>query len=381
MKRFLFFCAFLAAAAVLAFFSWRALDGEKAGSLEDIEASIAGGEASALNEIIDEMTLEEKVGQMFLGCFYDGFPDPSQVSGLHLGGVLLFSSAFEDSSPNETAALTEELHSSMDIPPLTTVDEEGGTVVRISSHKAFRSEPFKSPRELYNEGGLDLIISDTHQKNQLLKALGIDVNLAPVCDISLDPSDFMYSRSLGQDSRTTARYASAVVEACLEDGTGCVLKHFPGYGSTGDTHKGLAADNRTLKEIEERDLVPFKAAIDAGAPAVLISHNIVSAFDSRRPASLSPAVHVALRHDLAFDGVVITDDLSMGAVKDYSSYGDSAVTAVLAGNDMICTGDFAVQSRALLEAVRDGLIKESRIDSSLRRILLWKADLGLIDLS
>ena len=207
------------------------------------------------------------------------------------------------------------------VDPLIAVDEEGGTVVRVSGGTSFRAGAFDSPRNVFSSGGLEAIEKDTHEKNALLSELGIDLNLAPVCDISTDPSDFMYSRSLGQDAETTSQYVKTVVKACLEDDMGCCLKHFPGYGNAMDTHYGAAVNDRTMKQIREEDLMPFKAGIKAGAPSVLISHNIVSALDDRMPASLSPAVHNLLRYDMGFDGVVITDDMSMGAIYAFTQGG------------------------------------------------------------
>ena len=139
----------------------------------------------------------------------------------------------------------------------------------------------------------------------------------------------------------------------------------------------MSIDKRSEKQLEENDFLPFKAGIDAGAPSVLVSHNIVSSLDESLPASLSPAVHRILRYDMNFSGVIITDDLSMGAVSNFSPKTDSAVTAIMAGNDILCTGDFASQYKAVLEAVNNGTISEERIDTSVRRILLWKKDLSL----
>ena len=259
------------------------------------------------------------------------------------------------------------------------MDEEGGTVVRVSSSKKFRSTPFLSPRELYAKGGLDLIVSDAHEKNSLLSGLGINLDLAPVCDISTNRKDFMYDRSLGQDARTTSDFAEAVVKACAEDSMGCTLKHFPGYGDSADTHKGIAVDRRSMEQLKSSDLLPFQAGIDAGAPSVLVSHNIVRAIDAAAPASLSPAVHRMLREDMGFCGVIITDDLSMDAIDEFFPETGSAVSAVLAGNDMLCTGSFRRQYDAVLKAVRDGDITEERIDQSVRRIISWKISAGLID--
>ena len=327
--------------------------------------------------ILEAMTLEEKVGQLFMGCFYEKADYAEIAARYHLGSVLLFGASFQQVSKATLIDSLKEIETKCAIPPLIAVDEEGGTVTRISRNPAFRESPFPSPRELYAEGGLDAILTDTHEKNALLSELGIHLNLAPVCDISRNPADFMYDRSLGQDAKRTAEYAAAVVDACLADGIACSLKHFPGYGNAADTHRGLVFDKRPLRQLEENDFLPFEAGIKAGAPTVLVSHNIVSSIDPDLPASLSPAVHKILREDMAFDGVIITDDLSMKAMSAFLHGADSAVTALLAGNDMLCTGDFQKQYDAVLEAVKSGELPEERIDQSVRRILKLKLQLGL----
>lgn len=347
------------------------------GSVTDEKITRIDNEARA-EEIISGMSLEEKVGQMFMGCFYSSTPSPETVDSLHLGGVLLFSPSFKDTPKAPLTAKLAVMDGICDIAPVTAVDEEGGYVVRVSSSPHYRSEPFKSPHTLFAEGGMDAVIADTHEKNKLLKSIGIDMNLAPVCDICTDPHDFMYSRSLAQDPRTTADFAAKTVEACIEDGIACSLKHFPGYGSAADTHIGSTTDSRPLQQLRENDMVPFAAGIDAGAHSVLVSHNTVTAIDGSLPASLSPAVHKMLREELGFDGVIITDDLVMGAVTNYGSESEIAVAAVLAGNDMLCTGDYAVQIQAVTDAVNNEVISESRINKSVKRILMMKLELGVI---
>lgn len=335
-------------------------------------------EVSPVDALLAEMTLEEKVGQMFMGCFYSGTPSVETISQYHMGGVVLFGASFENTPPEELAAKLAAIDEGSEIDPIIAVDEEGGSVVRVSASPLYRNEPFKSPRDLFAAGGIEAVVSETHEKNQLLSGLGIDMNLAPVSDISQNPSDFMYDRSIGQDVETTSTYTAEYVSACLEDGMGCCLKHFPGYGNTADTHNGIAIDNRTRQQLEEVDMLPFRAGIDAGAHAVLVSHNIVTSLDAELPASLSFSIHAILRGDMAFDGVIITDDMSMGAITQFSPNADSAVTAILAGNDMLCTGGYDTQFQAVLDAVNNGIITEHRIDESVRRILQLKMELGLI---
>ena len=159
---------------------------------------------------------------------------------------------------------------------------------------------------------------------------------------------------------------------------GSVLKHFPGYGDNADTHTGLAVDSRSLQELESSDLLPFAAGIDAGCGAVLVSHNIVQALDGDSPASLSPAVHQYLRDTMGFDGVVMTDDLVMEAITDRYGTGEAAVLAVQAGNDLLCSTDYAEQYNAVLSAVLDGRIDFDALNASVTRILKWKQNLGLL---
>lgn len=330
-----------------------------------------------VESILDNMSPEEKVGQMFMGCFYNGTPSDDTVSKYHLGSVLLFGPSFENTTKSQLSAKLSRL-SGLPYPPLIAVDEEGGTVTRVSGNSGFRKMRFKSPRVLYQKGGMDAVIKETHEKNDLLSSIGIHVNLAPVCDISQSPDDFMYNRSLGQNAHVTSEYASEVAKACLQDGIACALKHFPGYGSSSDTHKGLAMDKRSFVTLKSNDLKPFEAGIQAGAPMVLVSHNIVSSIDENLPSSLSPACHNILLQDMNFEGIIITDDLSMGAITNYMPPEKSALAAILAGNDILCTGYYKKQYVSVLNAVNDGIISEDRINRSVRKILKLKISLGLI---
>lgn len=212
----------------------------------------------------------------------------------------------------------------------------------------------------------------------MLRSLGINLNFAPVCDVSQEPSDFIYARSFGQNAEQTAAYAQAVVQTMKENGMGSVLKHFPGYGNNADTHTGIAYDSRPLETFLNSDFLPFQAGIDSGADMVLVAHNVVACMDGQAPASLSPRVHEILRNELGFSGVIITDDLAMDGVRDFAGDEETAVLAVQAGNDMLCCTDFEVQIPAVLEAAKKGEISEERIDESVLRILKMKISLGIL---
>lgn len=328
-----------------------------------------------LQTLLDSMTLEEKVGQLFfVRCPTENTVE--DISTYHLGGYLLFSRDFKDGDNWLTKEqFLEKIQSYQDvaeIPLFIGSDEEGGTVTRASRNPNLFSETFKSPQKLNYIGGIEEILRDTDTRSRELRALGINVNFAPVCDVSTDPKDFIYDRTLGQDANMTADYVRLVVPAMTEGGTLPVLKHFPGYGNNVDTHTGIAVDQRPMETFENSDLLPFQAGIEAGAPFVLVSHNIVTCMDADLPASLSPAVHRVLREACGFEGIAITDDLAMDAVQAYAKNGAVAVMALQAGNDMIITTDYRTQIPAVIAAVQDGTLDESVIDNACLRVLRCK---------
>ncbi len=327
--------------------------------------------------ILNGMTMEEKVGQLFLArCPADGAAQ--KAADYALGGYILFGQDFKDKTKDQAAADIASYQAAAGTPMLIAVDEEGGTVNRVSRYGQYRSIPFKSPQALYKEGGFDLVQTDAADKCRLLSQLGINVNMAPVADITTDSDAFMYKRSFAQDATTTGKYVYNVTTVMEAEGMGSVLKHFPGYGNALDSHTAITYDERPLEDFYASDFLPFKEGIKAGADAILVCHNIVKSMDADNPASLSPAVHQILREDLSFDGVIVTDDLYMDAIRTAMDIGEAAIRAVEAGNDLLCVTEFEIQVPAVIDAVRYGRIAEERIEESVMRILLWKIDLGLI---
>ena len=339
--------------------------------------SAAPAPVDPVRQMISDMSLEQRVGQLFLArCNPDTAVE--DVRKYHLGGLVLFGSDFENQTPDSMRQTIAAYQNSAEKPLLIAVDEEGGDVTRISQFPAFRDRRFSSLRKRYDQGGLEGVLAEEEEKCRLLSDLGINVNLGPVCDITTEPEAFMYSRSLGQDAQTTAEVTASTVNLMNAFSIGSVLKHFPGYGNNVDTHTGIAVDTRALSELEERDLVPFTAGIQAGCGAVMVGHIIVEALDRELPASLSPAVHRYLREELGFSGVIMTDDLVMQAITDQYGAGEAAVMAVLAGNDLLCSTEYAVQYQAVLQAVLDGRIDIDVLNSALRNVLEWKISLGLL---
>ncbi len=328
-------------------------------------------------ELLNRMTLEEKIAQMFLvRCPAEGALALTET--YQPGGYIFFARDFENSTVENFQNELAEYQSVSKIPMFFAVDEEGGTVVRASRYQQFRKEPFWSPQKLYASGGMDAILKDTREKTAFLQNLGINLNLAPVCDVSENPADFIYDRSFGKSAKETADYVSCVVTEMVQGGIGSCLKHFPGYGNNADTHTGIAYDKRPDETFAESDFLPFAAGITAGAGMVMVSHNVVLSMDSSLPASLSGEVHRILREDLHFEGIMITDDLAMDAIGNFTGDENAAVLAVLAGNDMICATNFVTQMEAVAEAVRQGEISEEAIDTSVLRILQYKKKLNML---
>ena len=327
--------------------------------------------------MLNHMSLEERVGQLFLArC--DHKYALEHLETCHLGGFVLFGRDFTGQTPDSFREKIAGYQAAAKLPLLIAVDEEGGTVTRVSSNPAFRAKKFPAPRSLYERSGMEAVLVCEKEKCQLLSSVGINVNLAPVCDITTDPDSFMYHRSLGQSPEITGEYIRDTVLEMQSNGIGSCLKHFPGYGNNPDTHTGIAVDHRSLEELKQKDLLPFAAGIAAGADAILVSHTIVEALDAALPASLSPAVHRYLREEMGFAGVIVTDDLVMQAITDAYGAGEAAVLAVLAGNDLLCSTEYITQYEAVLSAVLEGRIDIDTLNNAVRHVLQWKIDLGLI---
>ena len=326
---------------------------------------------------LEALSLEQRVGQLFLiRCNKETALE--DITRYQPGGLVLFAQDFEGRTRDSMAETLAQYQATAPTPLLLAVDEEGGSVTRISRYPAFRSAPFHSPRDAYAQGGMEQVLALEDEKCKLLAELGLNMNLAPVCDMADDPSAFLYQRSIGLDAAGTSDFVSRTVEVMAQSGIASALKHFPGYGNNADTHTGMAVDSRSLEELSGRDLQPFAAGIAAGCDAILVSHTIVEAFDPELPASLSPEVHRYLREDMGFDGVIVTDDLVMQAITDQYGAGEAAVLAVLAGNDLLCSTDYPTQYQAVLDAVYAGRIDFDTLNAAVTRVLRMKINLGLL---
>ena len=319
---------------------------------------------------VNDMSTEEKVGQLFLVRY-----DKSQTNkykDYYPGGYILFARDFENHTKESIKEELTNLQNNNKYPLILGVDEEGGYVTRVSRFKAFREEKFKSPRAYYDEGGYELLEQTENEKLSLLKELGLNLNLAPVADISTDENDFIYSRSFGKDANETSEFIKNMVSFANNNEINSCLKHFPGYGNNKDTHTGIAVDERSYDNFLENDFKPFQAGIDANVPSILVSHNIINCMDPNKPASLSASVIKELRETLKFTGIIMTDDLAMDAVSSYVNENVASTLAINAGNDMIITSDFENMYQEVLNAVNTNEITKETLDTAVTRIIAWK---------
>lgn len=333
---------------------------------------------AAAYAVLPYLSLEDKAGQVLLArCpFLD---QSTMLEECRPGGYVLFSNDFASRSPEQVKKALLSYQQASRIPLLFSVDEEGGEVVRISQNPRLSDAPFPSPQELYRRGGLDAVRDDAEKKAHLLLDLGIHVNLGPVADVPSSPGDYIYSRSLGLSPELTGDYVSIVTQTMQRLGVSCTLKHFPGYGDNLDTHAFSSLDDRSLPEFRQRDFIPFRAGVEAGAEFVLVSHNVVPSMDPDFPASLSEAVHRILREELGFSGLILTDDLRMAAASSQRGL-PAAAQAVLCGNDMVTVYDWRTAKQQIVSAVRSGELPVERLDRAVIRVLAWKSIHGLLPL-
>lgn len=323
------------------------------------------------------MSLKEKVGQVFL------FRAPTEgdvqtVTEYQPGGFFFGADSFKDKTPEQVRAMLQGYQEANKVKMALAVDEEGGTVTRVSQFPALSPKKFASPQVVYANGGMDGIRQDALDKADFLLSYGLNVNLAPVADVTFDRNTYMFPRAFGRNGTRTAEFVKTVVEAANSKKLSSTLKHFPGYGGNSDTHTGIATDNRNMESFRDSDFLPFQAGIEAGVQCVLVSHNIVTAMDTENPASLSAEVHRILREELGFTGVVMTDDLSMQGLRDKAGENSAAPAAFLAGNDLMLSTDISGDFDALYAAVQDGSISQERLDESVLRILAWKYTMGIM---
>lgn len=334
-------------------------------------------EDTFLEDCIAGMTLDKKLAQLMI-LTNDKDITAERLQTIQPGGIIFFGTDFKGRTVNEVRERVDMLQSCMEYPLLVGVDEEGGAVSRVSGLADEGLPLFRSARELGEEGGIKAVREETALKCRLLKSMGINVNFDPVADIVTDPKAYMYERSAGSSADDVAAYVSAVLREMKSENMISSLKHFPGYGNNGNTHRSDIRDERPLADYEASDFLPFVAGIEEGADMVMVSHIVMGAVDSDNPASLSLAVHKLLQEKMDFDGILIADDLNMKAVLGKMSLEEASGRALAAGNDMIFSADFEASMKGAEDALEAGIITEEQIDASVKRVLKMKLEHQLI---
>ena len=365
--------------------------GEGAGDGQNPEDAAAAARA-AVDERIGAMTLEQKVAQLFIvtpEALVEGVSQVTQagdmtregVTAHPVGGIVYFAQNLLD--PEQTTTMLANVKQfyadAGNVAPFIAVDEEGGTVVRIADNEAFPVQDVGDASALGSAGDTEAAKRAAEQIADYLMPLGFNLDFAPVADV-VDPlrSDTMGLRSLSSDAAVAADMVRAEVEGFRDKKMLCCAKHFPGIGAAaGDSHEGAITIEATNEELETVDLVPFRAAIEAGVPMIMVGHvSLPNIVGDSTPAPLSSAVvQGMLRDSLGYTGIIVTDSLSMGAITDYYTPAEAAVAALKAGCDIPLMPERLDEAyQGVLSAVQVGELTEERLDESLTRILTAKQE-------
>lgn len=341
-------------------------------------------------KIVDEMTIDEKVYQMFIVL-------PEQLTGVGqvtaagtttqealekypVGGILYLSQNIV--SRNQTQTMLSNVQAYSKIPVFTAVDEEGGVVSRVGNNPNMGTTSFPSMKNIGSTGDSNQAYTVGYTIGNECKELGFNLDFAPVADVFSNPENTVIgNRAFSDDPNITADMVSSCVRGFKDAKMLCALKHFPGHGDTiADSHYEAAITSKTLEELDELEFVPFVKGIEAGADFVMVGHILTpNITDDYIPATLSNEMLSILRDELKFDGIIITDAMNMAAITDYYSSSEAAVTAVKAGIDMILVPeDFHAAVSGVMHALETGDIAEEEINDSVIRIIQTKIRAGLI---
>ncbi len=327
---------------------------------------------------IEVMPLEDKVAGLFIVT-------PESITGVttavkagdgtrealtkySVGGIIYHTKNIQNEQQFKDMIESTKLYSNY--PLFIALEDEGGKISPLAEKGLVDKQD--NAKTLAENGGADKAHAAGSAMGSYLKEYGFNLNLAPVADLNSVDNSVMKDRAFGSEADKVSPCVSSMVQGLKEQQISACLKHFPGMGSTDkDTDKGLASTDRSAEEFRANEFAVFQAGIEAGADMVMVSHMAApSLAGDNTPCSMSSAVVTdILRRELGFDGVIITDSMSIAAVSDYYEAGEAAVLALRAGCDMILMPeDFEKAYNGVLEAVQSGAISEERINDSLRRV-------------
>ncbi len=346
--------------------------------------SVAGSVTERAARLLAGMSLEEKVGQVMVIAFEGTTVTPAaaqMVRDYHVGGVILFQQNLQDAA--QVRSLTAGLQAQAKVPLLIGVDQEGGPVIRVTQGVTI----FPSEMAIGATFSPDVAGAVAGETAHELRDLGINVNFGPVVDVNSNPKNPVIGvRSYGADPTQVSKLATAAIATSHQAGVLAVAKHFPGHGDAEvDSHRELPLIGRELSQLQQTELPPFQAAIAAGVDGVMTAHVLMPALepDPKKSATLSQPVLTYLREKLGFTGLIVTDDLEMGAIVNDYGTAEAAKLAFQAGADVLLfRRNVAEQQKAhglLVAAVKQGAISQQRLDQSVRRLLEAKARRGLLD--
>ncbi|KAB8126087.1 beta-N-acetylhexosaminidase [Gracilibacillus oryzae] len=336
-------------------------------------------ETDDITEMIANMSLEEKIGQMIIGAVSGTTMNAnsrSLIKDYKIGGFIFYSNNLE--TPEQTITLLNQIKAENEqnrLPLFLSVDQEGGRISRLPGNLI----PFPTNQKIgeINNAAFSYDIGTLLAKE--LKAFGFNLDFAPVLDVNSNPNNpIIGDRSFGNNPQIVSELGIQTMKGIQSQNVIPVIKHFPGHGDTSvDSHLQLPEVNKSLAELKQLELVPFERAIKEGADVVMIAHILLPEIDSEFPSSMSQKVITdILRKQLQFNGVIMTDDMKMKAIADNFSIGKAAVQSVKAGNEIILIAhdyDVVVEVMEQLKAsVQNGEISEERINSSVRRIIQLK---------
>jgi len=338
-----------------------------------------------IKEKIAKMSIDEKIGQLVMVGF-DGYEiDEATLDMMRMyrvGGFILFKRNIKSAS--QTLKLINSLkeeNRANGIPLFIAVDEEGGRVSRMPDE--FLKMP--TSRAIGKVDSEEFAFGIGSVIGEQIKSLGFNMNFAPVLDIDSNPKNpVIGDRAFGSTSEIVSRLGTAVMIG-MKSQVISTVKHFPGHGDTTvDSHVGLPVINHDMDRLKSFELVPFAKAIESGADAVMLAHILLLEIDEQNPASFSKAVITdILRNEMNFDGLVITDDMTMGAIAENYDIGEAAVKSVLAGADIVLVCHDNEKQVKVLKALKqsaiDGTIPESLLDEHVYRVLKLKQKYELRD--
>lgn len=346
-------------------------------------------------DYLQNMTLEEKVGQIFMvnleqldksqGKYYEFRKYTKNmrqtVEKYHIGGVLLFSRNI--AKRKQTLKLTEKLLHADRTPLFIAVDEEGGGVARVASNPKMKTTAFPPAEEIGETQDDEYTYEMGKTIGNDIRNLGFNVDFAPVADVKTEElNGEIGNRSFGSDPQKVSEHVSAFIQGLDASGISGTLKHFPGQGSSGgDTHKGSVDIDSSIASLRKNDFVPFQVGIEAGADFVMTSHISVSKVtETSTPASMSDLMmETILREELGFQRIIITDSFAMRSITDYYSPAEAAYNAFQAGADIILMPENLEEAyQEIYDKVSDGTIEEARLDASVLRILAVKIERGVL---